>query len=189
MQEGDNAVFTVAVLTLSDKGSRGEREDESGKILAEILASISGKVEVYDIVADDRRLIEEKLIYYADHLGVDVIATTGGTGVAPRDVTPEATRAVIDREIPGMAEAMRLAGLQQTPFAMISRAVVGCRGRTLIINLPGSPKGVRENLQAILRAIPHAVEKLKGDPADCAIPEAPTPATEALSGANRRSTP
>jgi molybdenum cofactor synthesis domain-containing protein len=165
-------MFHVAVLTLSDKGARGEREDISGKILAEMLASISGQVEKYEIIPDDRVLIQEKLILYADQLGVDVIATTGGTGVGPRDVTPEATRAVIDKEIPGMAEAMRLAGLKKTPLAMISRAVVGCRGRTLIINLPGSPKGVRENLEAILPAIPHAVEKLKGDPAECATSEA-----------------
>jgi molybdopterin adenylyltransferase len=161
-------VFTAAVITLSDKGSRGEREDISGKILAEMLATISGQVETYEVIPDDRKLLEEKLLYYADRLGMDVVATTGGTGVGPRDVTPEATRTVIDKEIPGMAEAMRLAGLQKTPFAMISRAVVGCRGKTLIINLPGSPKGVRENLEAILKAIPHAVEKLKGDAADCA---------------------
>ncbi|HEX9871196.1 MAG TPA: MogA/MoaB family molybdenum cofactor biosynthesis protein [Candidatus Tectomicrobia bacterium] len=165
-------MFTAAVLTLSDKGSRGEREDLSGKILAEMLARIGGRIETYVVLPDDRQLIEDKLIYYADQYGVDVIATTGGTGVGPRDVTPDATRAVIDKDIPGMAEAMRLAGLQKTPFAMISRAVVGCRGKTLIINLPGSPKGVRENLEAILQAIPHAVEKLKGDPADCAAPDA-----------------
>jgi molybdenum cofactor synthesis domain-containing protein len=182
-------MFTAAVLTLSDKGSRGEREDVSGKILAEMLASISGKVETYAVLPDDRKLIEEQLIHYADHLGVDVIATTGGTGVGPRDVTPDATRAVIDKEIPGMAEAMRLAGLQKTPLAMISRAMVGCRGKTLIINLPGSPKGVRENLEAILKAIPHAVEKLKGDPADCAAPESAVVATEAIpNGVDHQST-
>jgi molybdenum cofactor synthesis domain-containing protein len=163
-------MFSVAVLTLSDKGARGERVDVSGKVLAEVLASISGHVEKYEVIPDDRELIQEKLIYYADQLGVDVIATTGGTGVGPRDVTPEATRAVIEKEIPGMAEAMRAAGLQKTPLAMISRAIVGCRGKTLIINLPGSPKGVRENLEAILPAIPHAVEKLKGDPTDCVVP-------------------
>jgi molybdenum cofactor synthesis domain-containing protein len=159
------------VLTLSDKGSRGEREDVSGQVLVEMLATISGQVQTSAILPDDQKLIEEQLIYYADHVGVDVIATTGGTGVGPRDVTPDATRAVIDKDIPGMGEAMRLAGLQKTPFAMISRALVGCRGKTLIINLPGSPKGVRENLEAILAAIPHAVEKLKGDAADCAVPE------------------
>jgi molybdenum cofactor synthesis domain-containing protein len=161
-------MFTVAVLTLSDKGASGLREDTSGKVLAEMLSSIDGKLEKYEVIPDDRTLIQEKLVFYADQLRVDVIATTGGTGIGPRDVTPEATLAVIDKEIPGMAEAMRLAGLQKTPFAMISRAIVGCRGTTLIMNLPGSPKGVRENLQAILPAIPHAVEKLKGDPADCA---------------------
>ncbi len=165
-------MFSVAVLTLSDKGARGEREDVSGKVLAEMLAGVSGKIETYEVIPDDKKLIQEKLMFYADQLRVDVIATTGGTGVGPRDVTPEATQAVIDKEIPGMAEAMRLAGLQKTPLAMISRAVVGCRGKTLIINLPGSPKGVRENLEAILPAIPHAVEKLKGDPAECAVPEA-----------------
>jgi molybdopterin adenylyltransferase len=181
-------VFTAAVLTLSDKGSRGEREDLSGKVLAEMLASISGRVETYEVIPDDRQLIEEKLAYYADHLGVDVIATTGGTGVGPRDVTPDATRAVIDKEIPGMAEAMRLAGLQKTPFAMISRAVVGCRGKTLIINLPGSPKGVRENLEAIMKAIPHTLEKLKGDPADCATPGPSELATETVTdGVDRQS--
>lgn len=163
-------MFTAAVLTLSDKGARGEREDLSGKLLTDMLTGIAGKIERYEVIPDDRKLIEEKLCDFADRLGVDLIATTGGTGVGPRDVTPEATRAVIDKEIPGMAEAMRLAGLQKTPLAMISRAVVGCRGKTLIINLPGSPKGVRENLEAILKAIPHAVEKLKGDPADCADP-------------------
>ncbi|MBI3325079.1 MAG: MogA/MoaB family molybdenum cofactor biosynthesis protein [Nitrospinae bacterium] len=163
-------MFTVVVLTLSDKGARGERVDESGKIVADMLQGISGRVEKYEVIPDDQALIQEKLVFYADQLGVDVIATTGGTGVGPRDVTPDATRVVIDKEIPGMAEAMRLAGLKKTPLAMISRAIVGCRGKTLIVNLPGSPKGVRENLEAILAAIPHAVEKLKGDPTECAVP-------------------
>jgi molybdenum cofactor synthesis domain-containing protein len=142
-----------------------------------MLSNISGKVETYAILPDDRKLIEEQLIYYADHIGVDVIATTGGTGVGPRDVTPDATRAVIDKEIPGMGEAMRRAGLEKTPLAMISRAVVGCRGKTLIINLPGSPKAVRENLEAILQAIPHVIEKLQGDPTDCAVVESPVVST------------
>ncbi|MBM2837382.1 MAG: putative cytosolic protein [Deltaproteobacteria bacterium] len=113
-------------------------------------------------------LIKDKLIEYADELGLDIIITTGGTGVSPRDVTPDATLEVIDKEIPGMAEVMRFESLKKTPRAMISRAVVGLRGRTLIINLPGSPKGVRENLSVILPAISHAVEKIKGDPSECA---------------------
>lgn len=158
-------MISVAVLTLSDKGSRGERNDTSGPAIAEMLKGL-GEVRYYDILPDERGLISEKLIGYADR--VDLILTTGGTGLSPRDVTPEATRDVIEREVPGIAEAMRMEGLKKTPRAMLSRAVAGVRGQTLIINLPGSPAAVRENLAVILEVIPHAVEKIRGSQAECA---------------------
>ena len=161
-------MITVGILTLSDKGARGEREDLSGVEIKRLVAEIPAEVKAYEVIPDEKFLIKDKLIEYADELGLDVIITTGGTGVSPRDVTPDATLEVIDKEIPGMAEVMRFESLKKTPRAMISRAVVGLRGRTLIINLPGSPKGVRENLSAILPAISHAVEKIKGDPSECA---------------------
>lgn len=161
-------MITVGILTLSDKGARGEREDLSGVEIKRLVTEIPAEVKAYEVIPDEKYLIKDKLIEYADGLGLDVIITTGGTGVSPRDVTPDATLEVIDKEIPGMAEVMRSESLKKTPRAMISRAVVGLRGRTLIINLPGSPKGVRENLSAILPAISHAVEKIKGDPSECA---------------------
>ncbi|HMK55642.1 MAG TPA: MogA/MoaB family molybdenum cofactor biosynthesis protein [Dissulfurispiraceae bacterium] len=157
--------ITVAVLTLSDKGSKGERADESGPAIADMLKGI-GEVRFYDILPDERDLIKERLIFYCGK--VDLILTTGGTGLAPRDVTPEATLDVIEREVPGMAEAMRSEGLKKTRNAMLSRAVAGVRGETLIVNLPGSPRAVRENLAVIIDALPHAIEKIKGDPGDCA---------------------
>lgn len=161
-------MITVGILTMSDKGARGEREDLSGEEIKRLVAEIPAEVKAYEVIPDEKYLITDKLVEYADDLGLDVIITTGGTGVSPRDVTPDATLEVIDKEIPGMAEVMRYESLKKTPRAMISRAVVGLRGRTLIINLPGSPKGVRENLSAILPAISHAVEKIKGDPSECA---------------------
>lgn len=158
-------MISVAVLTLSDKGSRGEREDASGPAIAEMLRGIA-EVKFYDILPDERHLIRDRLIEYAAK--VDLILTTGGTGLSPRDVTPEATREVIDRDVPGIAEAMRAAGLHKTPHAMLSRAVAGVRGETLIVNLPGSPKAVRENLAVLIDVIPHAVEKIKGSLKECA---------------------
>jgi len=122
------------------------------------------------IVPDEKGEISKTLIQWTDEHRADLILTTGGTGLSPRDVTPEATMAVVDRMIPGMAEAMRQASLQKTPHAMISRAVAGVRGRTLIINLPGSPKGAAENLEAVLPALNHAIAKIQGDPSDCAEP-------------------
>lgn len=157
----------TAIITLSDKGSRGEREDESGKAVRDMVAGIGAVVQHYEVLPDERDLIAHRLRELADSKVVDLILTTGGTGVAPRDVTPEATRMVIDRELPGMAEAMRAESLKKTPHAMLSRAVAGMRGRTLIVNLPGSTRAVRENLAVVLPAIPHAVEKIKGDPSDC----------------------
>lgn len=158
-------MIRVAILTLSDKGSKGEREDRSGPAIKEILKAIDADVCYYDVLPDEKDLIKEKLIDYTSK--VDLIITTGGTGLSPRDVTPEATREVIEREIPGIPEIMRIEGMKKTPRAMLSRAVAGIRGDTLIINLPGSPAAVRENLQVILDTIPHAIEKIKGDTTEC----------------------
>ena len=158
-------MLTVAVLTLSDKGSKGEREDLSGPAIAEALKGV-GDVKYYDILPDERDLIRERILEYVDK--VDLVLTTGGTGLSPRDVTPEATLDVIEREVPGIAEAMRIEGLKKTRRSMLSRAVAGVKGRTLIINLPGSPNAVRENLAVIIDIIPHAIEKIKGDTSECA---------------------
>jgi molybdopterin adenylyltransferase len=159
--------ITVAVLTLSDKGSRGEREDLSGPAVIEMLKDIRAEVKHYEILPDEKEMIKERLEEHSRK--VDLILTTGGTGLSPRDVTPDATREVIEREIPGIAEAMRSEGLKTTSRAMLSRAVAGVRGRALIINLPGSPGAVKENLRVILDVIPHAVEKIRGDTAECAM--------------------
>ena len=159
-------MIRTAVITLSDKGSRGEREDLSGPAIREIIKNIDAVVEFYEMIPDERELIKERLLYFCGK--VDLILTTGGTGLSPRDVTPEATREVIEREIPGIAEAMRAEGLAKTRRAMLSRAVAGVRGRTLIINLPGSPKAIREGLEIIMEVIPHAVEKIRGSAEDCA---------------------
>jgi molybdenum cofactor synthesis domain-containing protein len=161
-------MIRTAVITLSDKGSRGEREDESGRLIGEMVAGIGATVEHYSVLPDERLQIAALLEQLADAGRIDLVLTTGGTGVSPRDVTPEATRDVIERELPGMAEAMRAESLKKTPHAMISRAVAGIRKRTLIVNLPGSPRAVRENLAVLLPAIPHAIDKIKGDPSDCA---------------------
>ena len=158
-------MLTVAILTLSDKGSKGEREDLSGPAIAEFLKGL-GDVKYYDILPDERDMIREKILEYVDK--VDLAFTTGGTGLSPRDVTPEATLDVIEREVPGIAEAMRMEGMKKTTRAMLSRAVAGVKGRTLIINLPGSPKAVRENLEVIRDILCHAVEKIKGDTSECA---------------------
>jgi molybdenum cofactor synthesis domain-containing protein len=159
-------MIKVAVLTLSDRVSKGERQDISGPAIEKLIKKIDARVVSYDILPDRKNLIKKKLISLCRK--ADLILTTGGTGVSPRDVTPEATREVIEKEIPGIAEAMRLKGLKKTPFAMISRAVAGIRGKTMIINLPGSPKAVEENLLAILKVLPHAIEKIKGNSEECA---------------------
>jgi molybdopterin adenylyltransferase len=164
-------MFTVGILTISDKGSRGERQDKSGEAIREVLSGMDVSVVNYDIVPDEKHLIVEKLVKWVDEDNLDVVVTTGGTGLTPRDVTPEATLAVVDRIVPGFAEAMRAESLKKTPHAMLSRAVVGTRGKCLIVNLPGSPKAVRECLQVILPALPHAVETLKGQAGECGAPE------------------
>ena len=165
-------MFTVGILTISDKGSRGERQDKSGEAIREILPSIDARIVNYDIIPDEKKLIVKKLIKWVDEDNLDVLITTGGTGLTPRDVTPEATLAVVDRIVPGIAEAMRAESLKKTPMAMLSRAVVGARGKCLIINLPGSPNAVRECLEVVLPALPHAVETLKGQAGECGIAQA-----------------
>jgi molybdopterin adenylyltransferase len=161
-------MFSVGILTISDKGSRGEREDLSGPEIRRILTELPAKVEAYEIIPDEEEVIVQKLVEYADRIKVDLLLTTGGTGLSPRDVTPEATRKVLHKEVPGMAEAMRAEGMKITPLAMLSRAVCGMRGRSLIINLPGSPGAVKENLTVLLPVLKHALEKVQGDPSDCA---------------------
>ncbi len=161
-------MMRVGVITISDRGFRGEREDASGEVIREMMRGLGAEVEFSTVVPDEQEKIKEVLLQGADGMGLDLIVTTGGTGVSPRDVTPEATLEVIDRQIPGFAEAMRMEGLKKTPHAMISRAVCGVRGRTLIINLPGNPKAVREGLEVLMQAIPHTIAKIQGDPRDCA---------------------
>ncbi len=158
----------AGVLTLSDKASRGERIDESGRLAAEMLEGEGFTILRQEIVPDDRPKIIETLQEWVDNVGLSLIVTSGGTGVSPTDVTPQAMEEVLDYEVPGFAEAMRAESLKKTPHAMISRAMAGVRGTCLIINLPGSPRGVRENLSVILPALKHAVLKLNGDTSDCA---------------------
>ena len=159
--------YTGGILTISDKGSRGEREDTSGPQLREMLNEQGYSVVAYTVVPDEVAIIEETLRAWADELKIDLILSTGGTGVSPSDLTPEATRAVLDREIPGIGEAMRLASLQKTPNAILSRGIAGIRKQSLIINLPGSKKAAKENLEAVLPALQHAIYKIKGGTKDC----------------------
>jgi molybdopterin adenylyltransferase len=157
-------MLRFAVLTISDRSARGERQDSSGPALVELIKSQGWTVTRTEILPDDINILRESLSILVDRGDVDIILTTGGTGFAPRDVTPEATRAVIEREAPGLVEAMRSASAAKSPHAMLSRAVAGIRGKVLIINLPGSPKAAVENLQIVLPALDHAVQLLKDDP-------------------------
>lgn len=162
--------YKAAVVTVSDKGAAGEREDISGAVVGEVLAKWGIEVARREIVPDEADLLSELMVSLCDQ-GFDLIVTTGGTGVSPRDVTPEATTAVIEKEVPGMAEAMRASSLQVTSHAMLSRGVCGLRGGTLIVNLPGSPKGARENLEVVMPAVPHALDVAGGRVSECAQPE------------------
>lgn len=159
-------MIRAAIVTLSDKGSKGEREDKSGEIIRTMLQQINTSIVAYEIIPDEKDLIIKKLREFSKLS--DLIITTGGTGVGPRDITPEATRAVIEKELPGFGEAMRMEGMKHTPRAMGSRAVAGIYRQTLIINLPGSPKGVAENLSVVLPVIPHTINLIKGTVTDCA---------------------
>lgn len=162
-----NTKMRAGILTVSDKGSRGEREDRSGPAIREMLETAGAEIVRTAIVADEPDEIGAVLSAWSDE-GLDVVLTTGGTGFSPRDRTPEATKAVLDRETPGISEAIRAAGMKSTPMAMLSRAVSGIRKRTLIINLPGSEKSVRESLAAVIGVLPHGVEILRGTAAECA---------------------
>lgn len=161
--------FTAGILTISDKGSVGKRKDESGDIVADMLEKYGFLVLNKKIIPDNRQEIEDTLVEWVDRDRLSFIVTSGGTGLSPTDVTPQAMENVIDYAVPGMAEAMRAASLNKTPHAMISRAMAGVRNRSLIINLPGSPGGARDNLSVVRPALNHALLKLSGDTSDCAV--------------------
>ncbi|MBE5780808.1 MAG: molybdopterin adenylyltransferase [Clostridiales bacterium] len=164
----------VGIITASDKGSKGERVDLSGPAIEEMVAAIGGEVAAYEIVPDDFEALKAAMIRMADEVGCHLIFTTGGTGFSKRDVTPEATMAVAERNAPGIAEAMRAASLKITNRAMLTRAASVIRGDSIIINLPGSPKGVKECLEVILPALPHGVQILTGEASECAQPAGST---------------
>ena len=168
VQQVERSLFQAVVLTISDRCSRGEAEDTAGPAVVKLLSD-AGAFHVYrqKIVPDETEAIADSLCHYSDGHGIDLVLTVGGTGLSPRDVTPEATRAVVDRLVPGLDEAMRAASAARTPHASLSRGVSGVRRKTLIVNLPGSQKAATENLSVILPALPHGLEKLRGDPRDC----------------------
>lgn len=161
-------MIKAGILTASDKGSKGERVDVSGEVIHDLLSKIDAEVIDYVVVPDERSIISDNLKRMADVCGIDLILTTGGTGFSPRDITPEATLDVIDRQVPGIPEAMRAKSLEITNRAMLSRAAAGIRNKTLIINLPGSPKAVKESLEVVLPVLTHAIEIMKGQTGECA---------------------
>jgi len=160
-------MIKIGILTISDKGSRGEREDLSGKVIEEIVKKINGEVKYYQIIPDEKDIIQEELIKAVDKLHLDLILTTGGTGLSKRDITPDATLEVIEKEVSGISEIIRSESFKKTNRAILSRGVAGVRKESLIINLPGSPKGVRESLEIVLEALPHGIEILKGQATEC----------------------
>jgi molybdenum cofactor synthesis domain-containing protein len=162
----------AGILVISDRGWRGERLDKSGQVAKEFISRLGIEVAKYEVVPDEAEIISKKLREWSDAVGLDLIVTSGGTGLSPRDVTPEATLAVIDKIIPGLTEAMRMATMKRKPEAILSRAVAGSRGKCLIVNLPGSPKAVKECLEVILPVLPHALEILGGKTSECGHDEA-----------------
>lgn len=161
-------MISLCILTLSDRGSKGLREDLSGTFLRDFAQSLGWRVLAYEIIPDELDLIRNKLKYYIETLRPDLILTTGGTGLHPRDVTPEATLQVVEKLVPGIQEYIRFVGFSKTPLSALSRGVAGIKGETLIINLPGSPKALKEIMPALVEIIEHAVAKIKGDPSECA---------------------
>lgn len=159
-------MFRATILTISDAGAAGGREDTSGAAIREMLEAAGFEIGVHEVIPDSQHAIEDKLREWADDDRHALVVTTGGTGLAPRDVTPEAMKCVVDYEVPGIGEAMRAEGLKHTPMAMIGRGTAGVRNRTLIVNLPGSPKGVRESLAVVLPVLTHALELLAGQRSD-----------------------
>ncbi len=164
-------MVNLGILTISTKGWQGQRQDKSGEVIKDSLSSGDSRVVKYEIVPDDKQVIASKLAEWADGAGVDVILTTGGTGLSPTDITPEATLSIVDKIAPGFTEAMRMGTFDTTPMAILSRAVAGVRKKCLIINLPGSPRAVRECLEVVLPTIPHAVEIIKGEVTEHKAPD------------------
>jgi molybdenum cofactor synthesis domain-containing protein len=162
----EQRAIRAAVMTMSDLGARGQREDTSGDRIVAFLPTIGAELAERVLIPDDGEQIRSNLVRFADDLKLDLVLTTGGTGIAPRDNTPDATASVVDYQVPGIAEAMRAMSVQKTPFGMLSRQVVGVRGGTLIINLPGSPKAVAECLEVLQPVLPHAVDLIRGGPVD-----------------------